>query len=280
MHTRTFGPDGPAVAAIGQGTWQMDANPRNAAAALRHGVTLGLNHVDTAEIYGNGAVETLIGEALTGLRDEVFLVSKIDPARATSTEAERACRESLGRLRTDHLDAYLLHWLPQHSLEEAVESMERLVERGLIRRWGVSNFDEVKLEEAIRLAGPHRIACNQVLYHPGERAVEQAVVPCCQYHGIAMVGYSPFAVGAFPEPASAGAEALEEVAARHGATPRQVTLAFLTRLPGTFTIPKASSTRHVEDNAAAADIRLHPEDISRLEGAFPLGRPRPGVPMW
>src|SRR5690606_37757517 len=151
MRKRRFGSDGPSVDVIGQGTWQLERDRRRAVDALRRGVELGLRHVDTAEIYGSGAVERLVGEALRGLRDRVFLVSKIHPARATRKDAERACAASLERLETDHLDAYLLHWLPPHSLEEAVEAMESLVARGRIRRWGVSNFDEVRLEQTLAL---------------------------------------------------------------------------------------------------------------------------------
>lgn len=280
MQTRAFGDPGPDVAVIGQGTWQMDHDRRAAGRALRHGVSLGLTHVDTAEIYGGGAVESLVGEALDGLRDRVFLVSKIDPSRATRREAEHACAGSLTRLRTDCLDAYLLHWLPPHPLEEAIEAMERLVDKGMIRRWGVSNFDEVKLEEALAIAGPGRIACDQVLYHSGERTVEHGVIPCCQRHRIAAVGYSPFAVGRFPGTDSAGGRVLQEIADGRGATPRQVVLAFLTRLPGTFTIPKATAMDHVEENAAGAHLVLSGDEIAAIEQAFPLGERTWGVPTW
>lgn len=280
MQTRPFGEHGPSVSVVGQGTWQLEARWKDAVRTLRHGVELGMNHVDTAEIYGDGAVERLVGEALQGVRDQVFLVSKIDPRRAIGAEAARACEESLTRLRTDHLDAYLLHWLPPHSLEQAIEAMEALAESGRILRWGVSNFDEVKLEQAVSIAGAGRIACNQILYHPGERAVEHAVLPCCRRHGIAAVGYSPFAVGAFPGPDTRGGRALRTVAARHEATPQQVALAFLTRLPGTFTIPRSSSPAHMADNAAAADIELSPQEVATIEDGFPLGDHEWGVPTW
>lgn len=280
MRERRFGSGGPALGVIGQGTWQLERDRRRAIAALRRGIELGLRHVDTAEIYGGGEVERLVGEALHGVRDRIFLVSKIDPVRATRTQAARACEESLARLKTDHLDAYLLHWLPPHPLGTAIEAMESLVSSGRIRRWGVSNFDEARLEEAVALAGPGRIACNQVLYHLEERAVEHAVIPCCQRHGIAIVGYSPFAVGGFPAPDSPGGRTLQAIAAARGATPRQVALAFLTRLPGTFTIPKAANPAHVEDNAASGDLRLDDAEIARIEAAFPLESHRGGVPMW
>ncbi len=216
MLAREFGTGGPAIGVVGQGTWQLEQRPREAVRALRHGVELGLQHVDTAQLYGAGAVERLVGEALQGVRDRVFLVSKIDPVRATRHEARRACDESLTRLRTDRLDALLLHWLPPHDLAEAVDAMEDLVQSGRISRWGVSNFDEVKLEQAVALAGASKIACNQVLYHPAERAVEHAVLPCCQRHGIAAVGYSPFAAGAFPPDDSPAGRLLGEIAERAG----------------------------------------------------------------
>ena len=280
MRERNFGHDGPCVGIIGQGTWQLERSRGEVARALHRGIERGLSHIDTAEIYGNGAVERLLGEALRGLRERVFLVSKIDPANATRRSAGRVCEASLTRLQTDCLDAYLLHWLPAHSLEEAVEAMESLVRAGKIRRWGVSNFDEHKLEEVIALAGPGRIACNQVLYHLEQRAVEHAVIPCCQRHGVAVVGYSPFAVGAFPSATSAGGRVLADIAERRGITPRQVALAFLTRLRGTFTIPKASSVTHVDQNAGAGDLELTEPEIARLDEAFPLEPPRAGVPTW
>jgi diketogulonate reductase-like aldo/keto reductase len=280
VRERHFGHTGPPVGVVGQGTWQLERSRRTAVRALQRGIELGVRHVDTAEIYGGGEVESLVGEALAGRRDRVFLVSKIDPVRATRSEAARACEESLTRLRTDYLDAYLLHWLPPHALAEAIGALESLVDAGRIRRWGVSNFDEVKLEEAVAIAGPGRIACNQILYHLDERSVEHAVLPCCERHGIAAVGYSPFAVGAFPTPDSPGGEVLAQIGAAHGATARQVALAFLTRLPGTFTIPKAASLPHVEENAGAGALELGGAEITRIDREFPLKRKRFGVPTW
>ena len=276
---RPFGCDGVPVAVIGQGSWQTDRDPSAAVAALRRGVELGLDHVDTAEIYGSGAAEELVGQALAGLRERVFLVSKFDPAHGTRQGTARACEASLKRLRTDWLDAYLLHWVGPHPLEETVAALEDLVRAGKILRWGVSNFDEIKLEAALVIAGAGRIACNQVLYHLGERAIEHAVLPFCARHGIAVVGYSPFAAGAFPGVDTPQGRVLERIGAAYGASPRQVALAFLTRWAGTFTIPKAVSLPHVEDNAAAARIGLNPDDIADIEAAFPLGPRRWGVPM-
>ena len=277
---RPFGATGAQVPVIGQGTWQMEADDRRTAvAALRRGLDLGLTHVDTAEMYGRGAVEELVGEAVAGRRDEVFLVSKVLPQNASRAGTVAACERSLRRLGTDRLDCYLLHWPGRHPLAETFRGFEQLLADGKIRAFGVSNFGVEDLEHAAALGPVERIACNQVLYHLGERAIEHDVVPWCALRGVALVGYSPFGSGAFPAPRSAGGRVLAEVAAAHGATPRQVALAYLVRDPHTFTIPKAGRRAHVEENAAAAALRLAPEDVARLEAAFPRGRRRDGVPM-
>jgi len=243
-------------------------------AALRRGLDLGLTHVDTAELYGRGRVEeTIVAEAIAGRRDEVFLVSKIMPSNATLGGVARACEASLRRLRTDRLDCYLLHWPGSHPIAETVAGFEDLVRAGKIRSWGVSNFDVRELEEAVRAAGPGRIACNQVLHHLEERAIEHAVVPFCEKNGIAVVAYSPFAVGRFP-PRGAGGKVLAEVARANGTTVHRVALRFLVRRPGVFAIPKSSSVAHTEDDAAAGDLHLSEADLRRLDEAFPLGRPR------
>lgn len=280
MQQRPFGAAAPAVAAVGQGTWQMERDPRaQAIAALRRGLDAGASHVDTAEMYGDGRVEELVGEALAGRREEVFLVSKVLPGNASRSGTVRACEASLRRLRTDRLDAYLLHWPGPHPLAGTLEAFEELVRAGKIRAWGLSNFDEQELAEVLALAGPGRIACNQVLYHLGERAVEHAVLPFCARHGIALVAYSPFGSGEFPGPRSPGGRALAEVAARHAATPHQVALAFLLREPAVLVIPKAANPGHAAENAAAAGLRLAADDLRRLERAFPRGRRRRGVPF-
>lgn len=261
MRTGTIG--GQAVARIGQGTWQMEHDRARAVDALRAGVDAGMTHIDTAEMYGGGAVESLVGEALVGLRDRVFLASKVLPHNASSSGTARACEASLRRLRTDRLDLYMLHWPGPHPLEQTIAAMERLVEQGKIRHLGVSNFDEDEIEEATRIAGPGRIACNQLCYHLAERHVEQAVIPACERNGVAVVGYSPFGSGRFPSH-----PLLAEIAARHGATPRQVALAFLSRI--TLVIPKAASRAHALENAGAADLALAPEEIAAVDAAFPL----------
>ncbi len=264
---------------IGQGTWQMERDGRQkAVAALRAGLDAGMTHIDTAEMYGAGRVEEIVGEAIAGRRHEVFLVSKVLPEHATYQGVLRACEGSLRRLRTTWLDLYLLHWPSAHPLEETVRAFDRLVRDGKIRFYGVSNFDVGDLERAVALAGEGRVACNQVLYHLGERAIEHAVLPWCESRGIAVVGYSPFGSGAFPSPRSRGGRVLEDVARARGVTPRQVALAFLVRRPSLFTIPKASSVDHVRENAAAGDLVLTADEIRRIEQAFPVGRPR-GLPV-
>ena len=280
MRARPLGPTGVELPVIGLGTWHMERGDRTEAIrALRRGIALGANHVDTAELYGSGQVEEIVGEAIAGLRDQVVLVSKVLPQNASRSGTIAACEASLRRLRTDRLDGYLLHWEGRHPLEETFAAFEQLVEAGKIGWWGVSNFDEVLLGRAVRVAGPGRIACNQVLYHLQERTIEHRVIPACHEHGVAVVGYSPFGSGDFPEPASAGGRVLAAVAERRGATPRQVALAFLVRDPGLFTIPKASSARHLEDNVAAGDLALTAEDVAEIDRAFPRGRWKPGVPV-
>jgi len=280
MERRRFGSTRREVPVIGQGTWYIERSGRAAAiAALRCGLDLGMTHIDTAEMYGSGAAEKLVGEAITGRRDEVFLVSKVLPENAARTGALRACEASLVRLKTDRLDAYLLHWRGQHPLEDTIAAFEQLRHEGKIRSWGVSNFDVRDLEEAWKIAGPGRLACNQVLYHLTERAIEHAVIPWCEKHGVAVVGYSPFGHAGFPGPRTAGGRVLHEIAAAHRATPRQVALRFLTSRLSLFAIPKASSAEHTAENAAAGDLRLTPAEIARIDEAFPRGLRARGLPV-
>ncbi|HET7502003.1 MAG TPA: aldo/keto reductase [Kofleriaceae bacterium] len=275
MQTRTFGTGGPAVPRLGIGTWNMERDDRGAAiAAIRRAAELGMTHVDTAEMYGDGQVESLVGEAIAGLRDQVFLVSKVLPRNASYAGTRRACEASLRRLGTDHLDCYLLHWRDDKPLEDTFRAFDELRAQGKIRAWGVSNFDDDDLAEAERIAGPGKIACNQVLYHLGERAIEHRVLPWCKQHGVALVAYSPLGSrGGFPT-----SRALGQVATRLGATPRQVALAFLTRRPEVLVIPKSSHARHVEELAGADRVTLDAEAIAALEAAFPVGEWR-GLPM-
>lgn len=278
MRTSQFGSQ--PVPVIGQGTWNFEqARRADAVAALRRGLDLGLTHIDTAEMYGSGRAEAIIAEAIAGRRGEVFLVSKVLPSNASRRGTIAACEASLKRLGTDHLDCYLLHWPGSIPLEETVAAFEALQAAGKIKAWGVSNFDVKDLEALLAVADAKDIACNQVLYHLKERAIEHAVLPCCEAHGVAVVAYSPFGHDDFPEPRSAQGGVLGEIARAQGATPRQVALAFLTRRPSLLAIPKAARVPHVEENAAAGTIVLSPEHCARLEAAFPLGPKGRGLPM-
>src|SRR5271167_2803983 len=235
MERRRFGPTGSEIPVIGQGTWQIDESDRaSVVAALRRGLDLGMNHIDTAEMYGDS--EVIVGEAIDGRRDEVFLVSKVLPQNSSRTGTIAACERSLARLRTDRLDCYLLHWRGSYPLAETVAAFEQLVAAGKIRSWGVSNFDTDDLGEILEVAGEGKIACNQVLYHLQERAIEHAVIPWCAKHGVAVVAYSPFGHNDFPKPATASGAVLQTIAKRHGVSARQVALAYLAREPNVFAI--------------------------------------------
>lgn len=274
MELCLFGSTKRYVARIGQGTWFIEEAGRDTAiAALRRGLDLGMNHIDTAELYGGGAAEEFVGEAIAGRRNEVFLVSKVLPEHAFRAGTRLACEQSLGRLGTDRLDCYLLHWRGPHPLEETIAGFEDLMSAGKILSWGVSNFDVPDLREVLAIGGQGkgRLACNQVLYHLQERAIEHAVLPWCENHGVAVTGYSPFGHGNFPDSRSAGGRVLAEIGKAHDATPRQVALAFLTRRPMLFTIPKASTPEHAEENAGAGDLQLSDAEIALIDSAFPLG---------
>ena len=239
-------------------------------AALRAGLDAGLTHIDTAEMYGDGTVEELVGVAIEGRRDEVFLVTKVLPQHASSAGTRRALEASLRRLRTDHVDSFLLHWRGRVPLDETMDAMLALRAEGKTRSIGVSNFDENDIDEVVSLTGPGVIACNQVLYHLQERAIEHAVLPACARHRIAITAYSPFGSGSF----AAKDPTLLRIAKARRATTRQIALAFLTRFEHVLTIPKAASVAHVLENAAAIDIVLDDEEIAAIEIAFPLG-PKP-----
>jgi diketogulonate reductase-like aldo/keto reductase len=254
MRARRFGPLEVEVPVIGIGTWNLESDDQKGAiAAIRRSLDVGATHVDTAEMYGSGRVEELVGRAIAGRRDEVFLVSKVLPKNASRAGVVRACERSLRRLATDRLDVYLLHWRGDEPLAETFAGFEDLRAAGKIRAWGVSNFDEHDLAEALAIAGPGRIACNQVCYHLRERTIEHAVIPWCETHDVAVVAYSPFGSGDFP--AGVGhAEAL----------------AFLTRRPSVFAIPKTSHPARAAENAAAGDLVLDAATIARLDADFPL----------
>jgi diketogulonate reductase-like aldo/keto reductase len=276
---KKFGARGADVSVIGQGTWYLDRGDRKAAiSALRRGIETGMTHIDTAEMYGEA--EPVIADAIAGLpREKLFLVSKVLPSNASRRGTIAACERSLKRLKTDHLDCYLLHWRGSYPFEETVAAFDELVAAGKIRSWGVSNFDVDDLDELLDVAGEGKIACNQVLYHLQERAIEHAVIPWCERHGVAVVAYSPFGHDDFPSARSKGGEVLQSIAQAHKATPRQVALAFLTRAPSVLAIPKASSAEHAADNAAAGNLTLDATEIAALDKAFPLGPKPRGLPM-
>jgi diketogulonate reductase-like aldo/keto reductase len=272
MVKKPLGWTGVEVPVIGQGTWMIEGSreaERRAIEALRLGLDLGMTHIDTAEMYGNGRAEELVGEAIAGRRHEVFLVSKVLPSNASYEGTLRACERSLRRLRTDYLDLYLLHWRGSHPLGETMRAMETLVASGKIRYFGVSNFDVEDLQAAERCLSTQRIAANQVLYHLRDRGIERRLIPYCAEREIAVVGYSPFAHSDFPRAGSREEKVLREIGARVGRTARQVALNFLTRHPNVFTIPKASRPEHVRENSGGTGWEFTPEELARLEEVFP-----------
>jgi diketogulonate reductase-like aldo/keto reductase len=279
MELRWFDSTKRQVPVIGQGTWYNDDDRDSAIAALRRGLDLGMRHIDTAEMYLSGMAEEWVAEAIHDRRNEVFLVSKVLPENASRTGTVAACERSLVRLRTDHLECYLLHWRGRHPLGDTVAAFEQLRRDGKILSWGVSNFDVGDLREIRAIAGGSGPFCNQVLYHLQERAIEHAVIPWCEQHKVAVVAYSPFGHGQFPNPRTPGGRVLRLIAEAHQATPRQVALRFLLRRPTLFTVPKASNPEHVEENAGAGDLRLTEAEINRIDEAFPLGSPPRELPM-
>ncbi len=278
--TREFGWTGVPLPVIGQGTWMIEGAreaERSAIEALQAGIELGMTHIDTAEMYGNGRAEELVGDAIRGRRKKVFLTSKVLPSNASYRSTLRACEQSLRRLDTDYLDLYLLHWRGQHPLEETMRAMEELAGAGAVRFIGVSNFDTPEVVEAQRALRHHRLACNQVLYHLGDRGIERRLLDYCREQQIAVVAYSPFGHGSFPRPDSEGGRVLAGAGARHNRTPRQAALNFLGRHPHVFVIPKSSSVAHTRENAGGAGWKLAPEDTAAINRAFPA--PNRDVPL-
>jgi diketogulonate reductase-like aldo/keto reductase len=278
---RPFGTMPDLVPVIGQGTWLLgDSRGRGGeVAALRAGIAAGATHIDTAEYYG--AAEEMVGEAIKGLRrEDLFIVSKVMPSNASYKGTIRACETTLRKLGTSYLDVYLLHWRGGIPLEETMSALEALVGQGKIRALGVSNFNVADLEEAESALTSGRIVCNQVLYHLEERHIDGGLVDYCAKHNIAVVGYSPFGHGQFPRAGSPEGKTLAAVAARHGATPRQVALAFLARKAPLFTIPKSSSVAHTNENVGALSLHLSSEDIAAIDEAFPVNAgPDDELPM-
>ena len=248
---------------IGLGTWHMGEDKRirkDEVAALKLGIELGMTHIDTAEMYAEGASEQIVADAVAGQRDRVFIATKVLPSNASRKDTLQACERSLKRLRTDRVDLYLLHWWSdRHPIEDTMRAMAELVASGKTRFVGVSNLDVEQMRAAQAALGTIRLACNQLLYHLRDRGMEADVLPHCEREGIAVVGYTPLARGGFMRGPVA------DIAKRLGRTPRQVALNFLTRRPALFTIPKATSPAHVRENAGAIDFTLTPADISAID---------------
>ncbi len=263
-------PNGRQVPVLGQGTWFMGEKSRDArgeADALRLGIDLGLTLIDTAEMYGDGGAERVVGQAIAGRRDQVFVVSKVYPHNASRTGVAAACEASLSRLGTDHIDLYLLHWRGSVPLTETVAGFDRLVRDGKIGAWGVSNLDTAEMAELALLPG---CATDQVLYNPQHRGIEFDLLPWCREHAMPVMAYSPIGQGrSLLQTAS-----LANVAARHGATPAQIAIAWGLRQPGVISIPKAADPVHVRENVAALEIVLTESDLAEIDLAFPPPRRR------
>ena len=281
IETREFGQTGVQVPVLGQGTWNVGDDASLEAgeiAALRAGLDLGLTHIDTAEMYGDGRSEQLVARAIAGRRDEVFLVTKVLPQNASRQGTIRACERSLRRLGTDRVDLFLLHWPGgQHPIGETMAGLEALVAAGKTRFIGVSNCTVGELRDAQRCLTTEPVACNQVLYQLGSRGIEAEILGFCRQEGMAVVAYSPFAQGLFPPAGRRQQEVLETIGATHGKTTRQVALRFLTGQAGLFTIPKATQLEHVRENAGGAGWALSPSDLDAIDELFPV--PPPGTPL-
>src|ERR1700687_257775 len=268
-------PSGETIPSLGQGTWGMaeDARCRKAEiAALRAGFDLGMTRVDTAEIYAEGGAEALVGEAIAGRRDELFLVSKVLPENATRPATVDACEHSLRRLATDRLDLYLLHWRGNVPLEETLEAFAALIDAGKIRYWGVSNFDVVDMIELWKLDGGANVATDQVLYNLTRRGIEYDLMPWCRNRNIPIMAYSPIEQGRLLDDRE-----LRHVAARHNATPAQVARAWVLRQDGVVAIPTAASIAHVREDYAALELHLTGEYLTALDRAFPA--PTEAMPL-
>jgi diketogulonate reductase-like aldo/keto reductase len=260
-------PAGESIPVMGLGTWHLGENPARRAselAALRLGIDVGLTLIDTAEMYGNGATEVLVGEAIAGRRDEVFLVSKVLPSHATYADTIEACRQSLRRLGTERLDLYLLHWRGRNRLRETVDAFEKLMHSGKILRWGVSNFDADDMSELARVPRGGRCATNQVLYHVRERGIEWELLPKMRARAMPLMAYSPLAQGALPRDAK-----LAAISKRLGCTAAQLAIAWLARQRDVIVIPKASDVAHVRANRAAAGVTLDTAALAEIDRAFP-----------
>jgi diketogulonate reductase-like aldo/keto reductase len=260
-------PSGASMPALGMGTWRMGERASDhvrEVAALRQGLDFGMTLIDTAEMYGDGGAEKIVGEAIAGRRDQVFLVSKVYPHHASRRGVVAACERSLSRLKTDHLDLYLLHWRGDVALEETVAGFEQLRSAGRIRDWGVSNFDPGDMEELLALPEGAHCAANQVLYHLDCRGVEWDLLPLCRRQRIALTAYSPFNEGRLLRN-----RRLAALASRIGVGPAQIALAWLLAQPGVATIPKANDPAHVHDNFKALEVNLSGDVRAEIDRIFP-----------
>ncbi len=279
MRTKTFGPTGVSLPVIGQGSWDLPesgAALASAKSALLAGIKFGMTHIDTAEMYGSGSVERIVGDVLRGMRREsVFVATKVLPSNGSYKNTVLACDRSLKRLGLEYVDLYMLHWPSDVPLEETMAALADLTRSGKARFVGVSNFDVEQMLEAKTLLGDVPLACNQVLYHLKERAIEHRLIPAAKANDIAVVAYTPFGRGRFPRDAAKPEGVLGTIATKHRVSARAVILAFLTRGSNVFTIAKASTVAHVEENAAAGDLALDDDDIAAIDAAFPVGDDRP-----
>lgn len=268
-------PSGRTVPVLGQGTWTMGeqaARRQREVAALQLGIDLGMTLIDTAEMYGEGGAEEVVGAAIAGRREQVFVVSKVYPHNADRRGVQAACERSLRRLGTDRIDLYLLHWRGSVPLAETLEAFERLKAGGKILEFGVSNFDQADMQEALALPGGDAIASNQVLYNLMRRGIEWDLLPWARRHAMPVMAYSPLESSASERALLLGKPALHAVAARHGCQPAQVALAWLLAQTGVVAIPKAADPVHVRQNRAALELRLDAQDMAELDRAFPPPR--------
>lgn len=276
--TVTFG-ESVVLPAIGQGTWYMGEKPalrQQEVNALRAGIDLGLTLIDTAEMYADGRAEEVVGEAIKGQRDNVWLVSKVYPWHAGGQKGIAACEASLRRLGTDHIDLYLLHWRGDYGLDETVELMETLQQQGKIGRWGVSNLDREDMQELWQVPGGQACATNQVLYHLASRGIEYDLLPWCQQQQMPVMAYSPLAQAGRLRSGLMNNPVVNEIAQHHRASPAQILLAWVISHQGVIAIPKAGTQEHVRENAQALEITLSDKELRMLDNAFPApGRKTP-----
>ncbi|MFE5321683.1 aldo/keto reductase [Paenibacillus sp. NPDC056579] len=273
-------PDGTILPAIGQGTWLIGENPskrKQEISTLRLGVELGMTVIDTAEMYGEGSTEELVGDGIKDIRDQVFLISKVYPHNAGGASITRSCEQSLKRLKTDRLDLYLLHWRGRVPLSETVEGMERLVEAGKIRRWGVSNLDTADMKELFGIAKGGNCIINQVLYHLGSRGIEVDLLPWQKAHSIPIMAYSPLAQAGALRRELVDDPVVKDIAAQLCISPFQLLLAWCIQNDDVLAIPKASTEEHVRQNAAVSEIDFTQNDLNRLDAVFP--KPSRKVPL-